>query len=46
MSNYKTVNTPMAIGCEVYLVPNIGVATKHDVKLYQSMLGLSNYALV
>jgi hypothetical protein len=46
MSNYKTINTPMAIGYEVYLVPNIGVATKHDVKLYQSMLGLSNYASV
>jgi hypothetical protein len=29
-----------------YLVPNIRVATKHNVKLYQSMLGLSNYALV
>jgi hypothetical protein len=36
----------MATGCEVHLVPNIGVATKHDVKLYQSMLGSSNYALV
>jgi hypothetical protein len=46
MSNYKTVNTPMATGCEVYLVPNTGVATKHDVKLYQSILGSSNYALV
>jgi hypothetical protein len=46
MSNYKTTNTPMATGCEVYLVPNTGVATKHDVKLYQSMLGSSNYASV
>jgi hypothetical protein len=46
MSNYKTINTPMAIGCEVYLVPNIGVATKHNVKLYQSILGSSNYASV
>jgi len=46
MSNCKTINTPMAIGYEVHLVPNIGVATKHNIKLYQSMLGLSNYALV
>jgi hypothetical protein len=36
----------MAIGYEVYLVPNIGVATKHNVKLYQSILESSNYALV
>jgi hypothetical protein len=46
MSNYKTINTPMAIEYKVYLVPNTGVATKHDIKLYQSILGSSNYALV
>jgi hypothetical protein len=46
MSNYKTINTPIAIGYKVYLVPNIRVAIKHDIKLYQSMLRLSNYALV
>jgi hypothetical protein len=34
MANSKTIPTLMAIGCEVYLVPNIGVATKHDIKLY------------
>jgi hypothetical protein len=36
----------MAIGCEVHLVPNTRVAMKHDIKLYQSILRLSNYALV
>jgi hypothetical protein len=46
MANYKTANTSISIRCEVYLVPNIGVAIKHDVKLYQSILGLSNYASV
>jgi hypothetical protein len=46
MSNYKTINTLMATEYEVYLVPNIGVVTKHDIKLYQSMLGSSNYASV
>jgi hypothetical protein len=46
MSNYKTVNTPMATRYKVYLVPNTGVATKHNIKLYQSILGLSNYASV
>jgi hypothetical protein len=34
MSNCKIVNTLMAIGYKVYLVPNIGVAIKHDIKLY------------
>jgi hypothetical protein len=36
----------MAIGYKVYLVPNTGVAIKHDIKLYQSILGFSNYTSV
>jgi hypothetical protein len=46
MTNSKTIPTLISIGYKVYLVPNIGVAIKHNVKLYQSMLGSSNYALV
>jgi hypothetical protein len=46
ITNSKTTPTPMATRYEVYLVPNIGVATKHNIKLYQSMLGSSNYASV
>jgi hypothetical protein len=46
MFNYKTINTLITIGCEVYLVPNIRVATKHNIKLYQSILRLSNYTLI
>jgi hypothetical protein len=34
MFNYKTINTLMAIGYKVYLVPNTGVAIKHNIKLY------------
>jgi hypothetical protein len=34
MTNSKTIPTLITIGYEVHLVPNIGVATKHNIKLY------------
>jgi hypothetical protein len=36
----------MALESKVHIVPFTGITKKKDIKLYQSMIGSSNYAIV
>jgi hypothetical protein len=46
MDKYKVADTPMALGSKVHIVPFTEIAKKKNVKLYQSIIGSSNYAVV
>jgi hypothetical protein len=46
MDKCKVADILMALGSEVYMVPFTGIAKKKDVKLYQSIIRSSNYAVV
>lgn len=46
MANCKNMDTPMALGSEVNMVPFAGIATKKQVQQYQSIIGSCNYAAV